>query len=450
MEGDDKVPEEYEAKMLLFHEQIKRDRLPSFSLAVIKQGKTFTPIPVESLDPGTPSAAHVGRKLSAAIYLFLGRTKVVEYLKRGAQYMEEEIDVLLELPLYPLESFELDPRTVLLLPLEQRLSFLCYPIHSFSPVIYTIPLSEAKETDRDRRNKTITVYGHYFPFSVEPCYRSLVLACRSLIGSYKFYHYPICKKHIDAAILSAILLSALNAIPQASNALLGSNVIIRTCGVLPHIKTVTFASHYQAILDKLNNLSRLLGFGDCKDQVLPELPPNTLFHGPMFYLLLRTIESFEHRKQLTALPSVADYVEMVTALIEQKEIVITYLSPNQSTSWDSLKHLVAHHLRQSLESIKQAVYEIFCDTPTMPLALPTTAFPPPPVPQALPFPAFSPPGSATALAVPLALPVDMHEGAIIKQVRSQQVTVIQGDTGCGKSSRVPRMILKICIYLFYF
>ena len=44
--------------------------------------------------------------------------------------------------------------------------------------------------------------------------------------------------------------------------------------------------------------------------------------------------------------------------------------------------------------------------------------------------------------MPVSLPVDAHEGAILAAVGTHRVTIIQGETGCGKSSRVPLMLLR--------
>ena len=40
------------------------------------------------------------------------------------------------------------------------------------------------------------------------------------------------------------------------------------------------------------------------------------------------------------------------------------------------------------------------------------------------------------------LPIDDHEEAILENIRNHRVTIIHGETGCGKSSRVPVMLLK--------
>jgi ATP-dependent RNA helicase DHX57 len=42
----------------------------------------------------------------------------------------------------------------------------------------------------------------------------------------------------------------------------------------------------------------------------------------------------------------------------------------------------------------------------------------------------------------LTLPIDKFESAILRSIQTQRVTIIHGDTGCGKSSRVPTMILR--------
>jgi hypothetical protein len=52
----------------------------------------------------------------------------------------------------------------------------------------------------------------------------------------------------------------------------------------------------------------------------------------------------------------------------------------------------------------------------------------------------SPP--AAAPPPPKPLPVEEHEAEIVRRVKAHRVCVISGETGCGKSSRVPMMILK--------
>lgn len=41
-----------------------------------------------------------------------------------------------------------------------------------------------------------------------------------------------------------------------------------------------------------------------------------------------------------------------------------------------------------------------------------------------------------------ALPIDEYENEILQAIKSQRVTIIHGETGCGKSSRVPAMLLR--------
>ena len=47
-----------------------------------------------------------------------------------------------------------------------------------------------------------------------------------------------------------------------------------------------------------------------------------------------------------------------------------------------------------------------------------------------------------APAVSLRLPIDEFEGIILDSINTHRVTIIHGETGCGKSSRVPVMILR--------
>ncbi|KAG7349171.1 ATP-dependent RNA helicase HrpA [Nitzschia inconspicua] len=47
-----------------------------------------------------------------------------------------------------------------------------------------------------------------------------------------------------------------------------------------------------------------------------------------------------------------------------------------------------------------------------------------------------------AVPEPMSLPIDEHESTIIENIQNNRVTVIHGETGCGKSSRVPVMLLK--------
>ena len=44
--------------------------------------------------------------------------------------------------------------------------------------------------------------------------------------------------------------------------------------------------------------------------------------------------------------------------------------------------------------------------------------------------------------VQVTLPIDEHEGEILHAIETQRVTIIHGETGCGKSSRVPVMLLN--------
>jgi hypothetical protein len=47
-----------------------------------------------------------------------------------------------------------------------------------------------------------------------------------------------------------------------------------------------------------------------------------------------------------------------------------------------------------------------------------------------------------APAVKDVLPIDEHEEQILASIRKNRVTIIQGETGCGKSSRIPVMIMR--------
>lgn len=40
------------------------------------------------------------------------------------------------------------------------------------------------------------------------------------------------------------------------------------------------------------------------------------------------------------------------------------------------------------------------------------------------------------------LPVDAHRERVISEVRSSRVVVIDGETGCGKTTRIPRFLLE--------
>ena len=51
-------------------------------------------------------------------------------------------------------------------------------------------------------------------------------------------------------------------------------------------------------------------------------------------------------------------------------------------------------------------------------------------------------GGPTFSHVRKELPIDKHKDHILKSVRENRVTIIQGETGCGKSSRVPVMLLE--------
>ena len=43
---------------------------------------------------------------------------------------------------------------------------------------------------------------------------------------------------------------------------------------------------------------------------------------------------------------------------------------------------------------------------------------------------------------PLKLPIDEYEDEILNMISANRISVIQGETGCGKSSRIPAMLLK--------
>lgn len=43
------------------------------------------------------------------------------------------------------------------------------------------------------------------------------------------------------------------------------------------------------------------------------------------------------------------------------------------------------------------------------------------------------------------LPVDGHRQRVISAVQSSRVVVIAGETGCGKTTRIPRFLLEECV-----
>lgn len=45
-------------------------------------------------------------------------------------------------------------------------------------------------------------------------------------------------------------------------------------------------------------------------------------------------------------------------------------------------------------------------------------------------------------ALSVGLPVDAHRQRVISAVRSSRVVVIAGETGCGKTTRIPRFLLE--------
>lgn len=45
----------------------------------------------------------------------------------------------------------------------------------------------------------------------------------------------------------------------------------------------------------------------------------------------------------------------------------------------------------------------------------------------------------------LKLPVDDHRQRVVSAVRSSRVVVIAGETGCGKTTRIPRFLLEQCV-----
>ena len=40
------------------------------------------------------------------------------------------------------------------------------------------------------------------------------------------------------------------------------------------------------------------------------------------------------------------------------------------------------------------------------------------------------------------LPIYKHESQILQSIRNNKVTIISGDTGCGKTTQLPKMIFK--------
>ena len=80
--------------------------------------------------------------------------------------------------------------------------------------------------------------------------------------------------------------------------------------------------------------------------------------------------------------------------------------------------------RESSPPIDTPAYPASAPAYPSPFAPPTTTPRPPPPP---------PP--------PTTLPIDEHEASILSHIAANRVTIIQGETGCGKSSRIPLFLL---------
>lgn len=48
-------------------------------------------------------------------------------------------------------------------------------------------------------------------------------------------------------------------------------------------------------------------------------------------------------------------------------------------------------------------------------------------------------------ALSLKLPVDAHRQRVVSAIQSSRVVVIDGETGCGKTTRIPRFLLEECV-----
>lgn len=49
------------------------------------------------------------------------------------------------------------------------------------------------------------------------------------------------------------------------------------------------------------------------------------------------------------------------------------------------------------------------------------------------------------LRLSVALPVDAHRQHVVSAMQSSRVVVIAGETGCGKTTRIPRFLLEECV-----
>ncbi|GMI27318.1 hypothetical protein TeGR_g5550 [Tetraparma gracilis] len=71
--------------------------------------------------------------------------------------------------------------------------------------------------------------------------------------------------------------------------------------------------------------------------------------------------------------------------------------------------------------------------------------PPPPSPPAVsssPYNSAPPPPPSPSPSSTPQLPIDAHQAHILHTISSSRVSIIEGETGCGKSSRVPLMLLR--------
>jgi hypothetical protein len=397
--------------------KIKEGTLPPSSFGIWFSGQHLGSIRPEYIDDadvgGYPSSDQLSLKLLAATSLLMGRDQIQNGQRVGVSYEFLQVDTLSELPhflppsLFPpsVPGETMFSRACLAAVPEgtelniNKWELLAYALHPFPSLLLTNP--------KDTRLILL-------PDELSSSLKTGVLICRHLIGASFECGKPIELSFIETIMKSVILL-------HSKGVELGFTISsTRRRALLKKVKLskaslplISISTYFQVINSRFIYLMQILGlrqpfFVDAHSVFSCS---TFIFHPSLF------VYASQRGADLAFNPTSPALQEFLA------EWEITDFDFNSAS--------------QQLTSSMSSIVSVF--DPKV-FAPPVIAAPvlhprePTPPPTLIP--------SSVSTVPQSDLPISEHLELIAAQIKRQQVAVIQGATGCGKSSRVPQAIYR--------
>ena len=329
-----------------------------------------------------------------------------------------------------------------------------------------------------------------FPEGLDPALRFAVLACRYLVGAADLMENPIDGVYVDALLQTAILMNILWRLGRGHEGEEANetgkekqkenekereekkekeeegvcySIRFPSNENLPDMKTVTIATWFQAVFSSLYSLGTCLmkWMGEEENyQLLGKTTtvegmttpnPRRVFNGSLFALLVQLGEESLEQEGTPV------YARLLS-LFQDDILAITAIATTSTTPTHTvpftpiLSETIKQGFTETYLLAKAVVYRGFKPNALRPLEADTTTAttsttPTTPLPLATLMPTLSQqpqqPTPPTPSGVSDVLPIMAYRSQIIEHVKTNPVTVIQGETGCGKSSRVPQMLIEV-------